>query len=496
MRQPIGLQSLSAVDLEVFMFFDEEQILFQDRTDAGIKLAKQLQPYANRKDVIVLGIPRGGIPVAFEVAKALNAPLDIFVSRKLGVPGQEELAFGAVASGGVRVLDHEIVEGAGISDQQIEKITEKAKKELQRREKLYRGERASLKLEGHTVILVDDGIATGSSMRAAILALRQLKPERIVIAVPVAPLTTCNRLKLEVDELVCVSTPKYFYAIGQFYSDFLQVGDREVTELLQRASQPILQKVGEDDPSGPERRLIMIPGPNSESYVSRREVVIDLEGVSLEGSLAIPVDAKGLVLFAHGSGSSRHSPRNRYVAQVLQSEHIGTLLFDLLTHQEESIDQFSGELRFDIPFLAKRLVRATRWIMGTPDAKDLKVGYFGASTGAGAALVAAAELPKVVSAIVSRGGRPDLAGSALSMVLAPTLLIVGGEDEPVIEMNRDALERLKCSEKKLVIVPGATHLFEEPGTLEQVARLAAEWFAQHFTLVEKAQARGATARAY
>lgn len=477
------------------MFFEEEQIVFQDRTDAGIKLAKQLQPYENRKDVIVLGIPRGGVPVAFEVAKALNAPLDMFVSRKLGVPGQEELAFGAIASGGVRVLDQEIVEGAGISNQQIEKITEKARIELQRREKLYRGERASLKLRGQTVILVDDGIATGSSMRAAIQALRQLKPARIVIAVPVAPLSTCNRLKREVDELVCVNTPKYFYAIGQFYADFLQVSDQEVTELLQRASQSELQKMSGDDPSGPEGRSVMIPGRNSELGVSRREALIELEGISLQGSLAIPVNAKGIVLFAHGSGSSRHSPRNRYVAQVLQSAHIGTLLFDLLTRQEESIDQFSGELRFDIPFLANRLVGATHWLMGTPDAKGLKVGYFGASTGAGAALAAAAQLPNVVSSIVSRGGRPDLAGSALDIVRAPTLLIVGGDDEPVISMNRAAMARLRYAEKKLFIVPGAAHLFEEPGALEQVARIAADWFTRHFALVEKAQAQAATARA-
>jgi putative phosphoribosyl transferase len=227
---------------------------------------------------------------------------------------------------------------------------------------------------------------------------------------------------------------------------------------------------------------------------NRREVSIDVEGVTLEGTLVIPKDAKGVVLFAHGSGSSRHSPRNRYVAQILQSQRIGTLLFDLLTRQEESIDQSSGELRFDIPFLAKRLAGATRWVTNDADTGDLKVGYFGASTGAGAALMAAAELPRVVSAIVSRGGRPDLAGSALAIVRAPTLLIVGGNDEPVITMNRAALAQLQCPEKSLVIIPGATHLFEEPGTLEETARVAAEWFSRHFMSAGKAQAQGASAR--
>jgi len=231
----------------------------------------------------------------------------------------------------------------------------------------------------------------------------------------------------------------------------------------------------------------MIPGRQSQLDGVKREVSIDLEGATLEGTLVLPKSADGLVLFAHGSGSSRHSPRNRYVAHTLQANGIATLLFDLLTRSEEFIDQYSGELRFDIPFLAKRLVGATKWTVNSPDTKDLKVGYFGASTGAGAALVAAAELPEVISAVVSRGGRPDLAKKSLEAVQAPTLLIVGGNDEPVISMNREALAKLKCPDKKLVIVPGATHLFEEPGTLEEVARLAANWFSHHFKPAKKAQ---------
>jgi pimeloyl-ACP methyl ester carboxylesterase len=172
---------------------------------------------------------------------------------------------------------------------------------------------------------------------------------------------------------------------------------------------------------------------------------------------------------------------------------MGTLLFDLLTSNEEPIDRYTGELRFDIPLLAQRLIGATQWVRSNANTKKLKLGYFGASTGAAAALVAAAELPDAISAVVSRGGRPDLAAEALSAVSAPTLLIVGGEDKPVIAMNREALAELKC-EKKLVIVPGATHLFEEPGTLEEVARIAAEWFKRHFTSVATAEAHGARAR--
>jgi putative phosphoribosyl transferase len=197
--------------------------------------------------------------------------------------------------------------------------------------------------------------------------------------------------------------------------------------------------------------------------------------VALEGNLVVPPGARGLVLFAHGSGSSRHSPRNRYVARVLNEAALGTLLVDLLTPEEEQVDMRTAHLRFDIGLLAERLAAATDWLAEQPGTADLRVGYFGASTGGGAALVAAAERPARVAAVVSRGGRPDLAGPALSSVQAPTLLIVGGRDHPVIEMNQDALAQLAC-QKCLEIVPGATHLFEEPGALEEVARLAREWF--------------------
>lgn len=198
--------------------------------------------------------------------------------------------------------------------------------------------------------------------------------------------------------------------------------------------------------------------------------------VQLEGDLSIPDDAEGVVLFAHGSGSSRHSPRNQFVARTIREAGVGTLLFDLLTGEEEAVDMHTAHLRFDIELLATRLIDATYWIKAKLD--YLNVGYFGSSTGGGAALMAAAELGNTVGAIVSRGGRPDLAGNALPRVESPTLLIVGGLDYPVIEMNKAALARMRC-EKELRIVPGATHLFEEPGTLEQVANWAAEWFGSY-----------------
>jgi putative phosphoribosyl transferase len=212
--------------------------------------------------------------------------------------------------------------------------------------------------------------------------------------------------------------------------------------------------------------------------MEEREVRVSAGPVELEGILDIPEGAQGIVLFAHGSGSGRHSPRNRYVAGALREAGLATLLIDLLTPEEEEVDQRTRRLRFDIGLLADRLAGATDWLARNPDTQKLRVGYFGASTGAGAALVAAAERPEAVGAVVSRGGRPDLAGALLSRVAAPTLLIIGGEDEPVIGINREALAQLR-SEKEIEVVPGATHLFEEPGKLEEVARLAADWFTRH-----------------
>ena len=221
----------------------------------------------------------------------------------------------------------------------------------------------------------------------------------------------------------------------------------------------------------------------TEDRSEERVVRVVAGPVTLEGNLTLPAGARGVVLFAHGSGSSRQSPRNRYVARLLNEGKLATLLIDLLTPDEAVIDVQSAHLRFDIGLLAERLIGATDWLIQYPDSRHLRVGYFGASTGAAAALVAAAERPRVVGAIVSRGGRPDLAGPALARVQAPTLLIVGGDDTPVIELNRQAFTQLR-GEKRLAIIPGATHLFEEPGALEQVAWLAREWLERYLAPAE------------
>ncbi|PYM16608.1 MAG: hydrolase [Verrucomicrobia bacterium] len=232
-----------------------------------------------------------------------------------------------------------------------------------------------------------------------------------------------------------------------------------------------MNNTGQDSPGW--KRFVRIPVGSADTRLS-----IAAGTVTLDGDLTIPADAVGIVLFAHGSGSSRHSPRNQLVARVIQAAGMGTFLFDLLTKEEEAEDEVTGRLRFDIGLLARRLVEASNWIANQPETPGLGIGYFGASTGGAAALVAAAEIGPGIDAVVSRGGRPDLAGEALEQVKSPVLLIVGERDETVLGLNRSAFVRLRC-EKELKVIPRATHLFEEPGALDEVARLAAGWFRRH-----------------
>jgi putative phosphoribosyl transferase len=437
---------------------------FADRAEAGRELARRLAPLAGRSDVVVLALPRGGVPVAYEIARRLGAPLGVFLVRKLGVPGHEELAMGALASGGVRVLNRDLIDHLGIPQRAIEDVTSREARELERRERAYRGTRPAPDLRGRTVVLVDDGLATGNTMRAAVEAVREQHPAQIIVAVPVAARSTCEEIAEVADQVVCARTPEPFRAVGLWYDDFEQTSDAEVSELLAGAqNQADAAQVAAEGEGSP--------------------VSIPAAGVVLDGDLALPPGARGVVLFAHGSGSSRFSPRNRAVAAALRSGGLGTLLVDLLTPEEERVDARTGHLRFDIGLLASRLVACVDWLAEGARTAQLRVGLFGASTGAAAALVAAAMRPVDVGAVVSRGGRPDLAGPALPYVRAPTLLIVGGEDKLVIDLNRQAFEQLTC-EKRLEIVPGATHLFEEPGALEQVGDLARRWFVRWLSAEE------------
>lgn len=420
---------------------------FADRTDAGCRLAEALASLRGQHP-LVLGIPRGGVPIARIIADALGGDLDVVLVRKLGAPGHEEFAIGAIDEGGT-VQVAEYAAQAGADEHYIQREAARQLERIRRRRELYSPHRASVDPKDRVVIVVDDGLATGATMRAALTAVRGRKPLRLICAVPVGSARSLASLQGVADDVVCLSAPEDFRAVAQFYGAFPAVEDDEVIRLLAR------------------------PAPTAPASEEREEAMqFAVDGIMLDGDLHVPARPRGLVIFAHGSGSSRWSTRNRHVASVLRQHGLATLLFDLLSAQE---DETTAE-RFDVLKLARRLDAVVQSVLRNSRLALLPVGLFGASTGAAAALMVAARRGDAIRAVVSRGGRPDLAGHEyLERVQAPTLLIVGGADTPVIALNRRALAAMR-SHVELILVPGATHVFEEPGALERVAALAADWF--------------------
>ncbi|HEU5416351.1 MAG TPA: phosphoribosyltransferase family protein [Streptosporangiaceae bacterium] len=444
--------------------------MFANRDDAGRQLARRLE-HLRGQAVVVCGLPRGGVPVAAQVAQELGAPLDVIVVRKVGVPFQPELAMGAVGEDGIRIADRHVIRASAVSSEELAVAEAREQATVNARAARYRSYRPPEPLTGRVAVVVDDGIATGSTARAACQIARAHGAARVVLGVPVAPPGWETRIGPDADELISVGTPHGFSAIGQFYADFSPVTDDDVMACLDEAAtaQAAREQAAPFD-SGATRAAASDP-PDPGAPV--QPVVGE---VRLAGYLAVPQGAPGVVLFAHGSGSSRHSPRNRYVAGVLNQAGLGTLLLDLLTPDEEA-DRSNV---FDVGLLAGRLAGVTTWLRAQSSISQAAMGYFGASTGAAAALVAAAEPGANVAAVVSRGGRPDLASPRLGAVTAPTLLIVGGLDTVVLDLNRAAQAQLRC-ETGLAVVPGATHLFEEPGTLDTAAELARDWFVSHLS---------------
>ena len=438
-------------------------IMFANRVDAGRRLARRLL-FLRGEDLVVLGLPRGGVPVACEIAQALDAPLDVIVVRKLGVPSQPELGMGAIGEEGTRIINHDVMAMAGVTDRELAVVERQERAELERRARKFRGDHSRIPLTGRTALVVDDGIATGSTARAACQVARAHGAARVVLAVPVAPPGWVAGAGNDADELVCLEQPQRGFAISQCYLDFIQTTDDEVVSCLE----------GHRVPGAPSDAAAEGAATMDDSTRRDDEVEVRVGRVRLAGHLTVPAGALGMVVFAHGSGSGRHSPRNRFVAGLLHQAGLGTLLFDLLTPSEES----DRRNVFDIELLAGRLVDVTRWLETQSEGRNTRLGYFGASTGAAAALWAATESDIDVAAVVSRGGRPDLASPRLAAVTAPTLLIVGSRDHAVLELNRASQARLRC-ENDLAVVPGATHLFKEPGTLREAAELARDWFLSH-----------------
>jgi erythromycin esterase-like protein/predicted phosphoribosyltransferase/predicted alpha/beta-hydrolase family hydrolase len=441
---------------------DNTVFKFSDRTQAGVLLAERLSEMGLERP-LVYALPRGGVPVAVEVARKLNAPLDLILVRKIGAPGNPEVALGAIVEGAnvEVVINEDIRRFSGADTDYLERAYSEQLAELERRKIQYLSDRSRLDPRGRTVVVVDDGLATGATMKAALIALKRNKAARIVVALPVAPTEALEELADSADDIVCLHPATEFRGVGGFFRDFHQLSDEETTTLLN-------QRWSVEDTETPLTET---------GNLGTRQV--EIPPLGLVGDLVVPENPSGIVIFAHGSGSSRHSPRNKYVASKLNEKGFATLLFDLLTPAEGRDRRYI----FDIPLLADRVVQACMWVGSVPDIADLPLGIFGASTGAGAALVAAGELKGRVAAVVSRGGRPDLAGEALADVLAPTLLIVGSLDGEVINLNETALAAIRY-EKKLQIVSGAGHLFEESGTLDVAIAHAAKWFEQHLVSLE------------
>lgn len=423
-------------------------MMFLNRTDAGKKLAERLI-HRRGRDQVVLGLARGGMPVAAEVARALNCPLDVLVVRKLGAPGQPELALGAIAEGGEILLNEKLIAALQCSPAYLREIERAESRVLSLRVDRFRNGRNPVNIVGKDVIIVDDGLATGVTARVACQYAHHHGAKTVTLAVPVSSMEAANTVK-EADEVIFLHAPLSFYAVGMHYADFSQTSDDEVRAILEEA--------------------------DSEHEHVHSEIEISVHGAKIPGSLCVPENAEGIVIFAHGSGSSRHSRRNRYVAHVLNKAGLATLLIDLLTPAEET----NREDVFDIDLLSRRLTEVVRWVGDQPETALLNIGLFGASTGAAAALATAADKYLGIAAVVSRGGRPDLAGSLLTEVTAPTQFIVGEKDQHVLELNKKARDRITAI-TDLEIVPGATHLFEEAGTLEEVARLARDWFIRFCT---------------
>jgi putative phosphoribosyl transferase len=431
-------------------------MMFADRADAGRRLARSLS-HLRGTDVVVLALPHGGVPVAAEVARELRAPLDVIVVRKLGVPFQPEYGFGAIGEDGARVIDDRVVRQARLTRQEIASVEARERIRLDHLLGQLRGGRLPVSLAGRTALVVDDGIATGATARAACLVARARGARRVIVAVPVGAATAVTSLRGDADEVTCLHAASAFCAVGAWYGDFSQVTDAEAAALL-----------------GPGRTSA---GPG-DAMPNPAEVTVDAGGIQLHGTLVIPPQTTGLVVFAHGSGHCRRSPRNQFVAAGLNRAGFGTLLVDLLTTREE----LSRACVFNVALLSARLTAVTRWLRGQPDIGAIPVGYLGIGTGTAAALVSATGTPRQpVTAIVSLGGRPDLVSGRLALVRTPTLLIAGSADKVVLDLNQRALPRLEC-ESRLAVVPGATHLFEEPGALGQVTDLASGWFARHFAL--------------
>lgn len=419
---------------------------FEDRKEAGRMLGERLLGFLDQNPVI-LAIPRGGLPVAYEVARHLKAPLDVLLVKKIGAPSNPEFAVGAVSEDAKAYFNEEVIRKLSINRKQLQLIARQKTDDIKQQLKTYRGKAAALSIKDRTVIIVDDGIATGSTLVTAIQYLRGKHPRRIVVAAPVAAKNAIKLLHEKADEVVCLYEPEPFTAVGLWYKNFDEVSDDQAAYLLKECS--YLQQ------------------QNTE------ELSFRAGDAQLWGDLQTAKEMRGLVIFAHGGGSSRQSPRNQLVAKELNKAGFSTFLIDLLTETEAA-----DPVRIlDVPLMAKRLTAATNTVLGHLKNKKLPVAYFGSDSGAEVVLLTASQTEHPIYSIICRGGRMDPSEEFLAKVHAPTLLIIGAADTTAIELNAQAQKKLKNS--SLSIIPKATRLFEETGALDKVIELTLDWLVSH-----------------
>jgi predicted phosphoribosyltransferase/dienelactone hydrolase len=438
---------------------------FQDRHAAGVALAQALSRHAGQRDVVVLGMARGGVAVAAPVAEALHAPLEAFVGRKLGVPGLEEVAFGAIAEGSATPVLDDVHGYLGLPWRVVSVVLKHERAELARRVRCYREGRTLPTLIGKTVIVVDDGLASGATLAAAGRALRRQRPARLIAAVPVASSDGVQHVAAAFDELVALVTAVDFGTVSDWYHDFDAVTDADVCALLGRRA-PGTDIVASLSPAGAEIDASIPTGETGPVRI-------------MAADLGLPTGERaphGLVIFAHGGGSSRASYRNRYLAARLRLAGWATLRVDLLGETERAADA-QGAMRFDIERITRRLSRAARWCLDERVAGVGRLVLFGASTGAAAAVGVAVRLRPDVAAVIARGGRIDLADDLLPQVDVPALLVVGEDDSETLQLTRERARRLR-GPVTVEVVRGAGHTFEEAGALGSVGEVVTSWLAR------------------
>lgn len=444
---------------------------FRDRSAAAEALARSLSRFAAEPGVVVLGLARGGVPIARHVADTIGASFSVFISCKIGVPGIEEVALGAIAEGADGIVTDSVAWYIGVPSHVVQRLAGRERVELSRRLQSYRDGQALPDVQDRTVILVDDGLATGATLRAAARAVRERRPKRLIAAVPVASRFGLDDLRGEVDEIVAVAVPEVFETVSSSYESFAAVSDNDVLSALGRPTRRVSRMVY--DISGrisAAERTIEIP-------VVDGLVVADLgtsDGIGLDESGRHIHGNDALAILVHGGGGSRDSYRDRYIAGRLRLNGYATLRVDLLPRDEQEIDAERDSMRFDLARVAARLTDVCDWAVRTGVQGARRTILIGANNGAAVALATAAQRQANTFAVVARGGRIDLAGPRLARVRAPVLMVMGEGDRETVRLNTDAMRSLPRG-AKLIRVRGAGHSFDEPGALGAVAEHTVKW---------------------